>query len=50
MKLLIVSQYFWPESFIIGRRYYQEHFDHGHLIDQLIVHLQAVSQGRKDIQ
>ena len=33
-----------------GRRYYQEHFDHDHLIDQLIGHLQAVSQGGKDIQ
>lgn len=33
-----------------GRRYYQEHFDHDHLVDQLIGHLQAVSQGGKDIQ
>lgn len=32
-----------------GRRYYQEHFDHHHLVDQLIVHLQLVSQSRKDI-
>lgn len=33
-----------------GRRYYQEHFDHDHLVDELIGHLQAVSQGRKEIQ
>jgi glycosyltransferase involved in cell wall biosynthesis len=33
-----------------GRKYYQEHFDHGRLVDQLIGHLQAVSQYRKDIQ
>jgi glycosyltransferase involved in cell wall biosynthesis len=33
-----------------GRRYYQEHFDHGRLIDRLIGHLRAVSQGGKDIQ
>ena len=33
-----------------GRRYYQEHFDHDRLIDRLIGHLQAVSQGGKDIQ
>lgn len=32
-----------------GRRYYQEHFDHHHLVDQLIGHLQLVSQSRKDI-
>jgi len=32
-----------------GRRYYQEHFDHGRLVDQLIVHLRSMSQGRKDI-
>lgn len=33
-----------------GRRYYQEHFDHDRLIDQLIVHMQSVSQGGKYIQ
>ena len=33
-----------------GRRYYQEHFDHDRLVDQLIGHLQAVSQCRKDVQ
>lgn len=33
-----------------GRRYYQEHFDHGRLVDQLIEHLHAVSQGGKDIR
>ena len=33
-----------------GRRYYQEHFNHDRLIDQLIGHLQAVSQKEKDIQ
>lgn len=33
-----------------GRRYYQEHFNHDHLVDQLIGHLQAVSQSGKDIQ
>lgn len=33
-----------------GRRYYQEHFDHGHLVEQLIGHLQAVAQSRKGIQ
>lgn len=33
-----------------GRRYYQEHFDHDHLVDQLIGYLQAVSQSGKDIQ
>lgn len=33
-----------------GRRYYQEHFDHEHLVDELIGHLQAVSQNGKDIQ
>ena len=31
-----------------GRRYYQQHFDHERLIDQLIVHLQAVSRNRKN--
>lgn len=33
-----------------GRVYYQEHFDHNHLVDQLIGHLQAVSECRKGIQ
>lgn len=33
-----------------GRRYYQEHFNHDHLVDQLIGHLRAVSQSGKDIQ
>lgn len=33
-----------------GRRYYQAHFNHDHLVDQLIGHLQAVSQNEKDIQ
>lgn len=33
-----------------GRRYYQEHFDHDHLVDQLIGHLQAVSRRGKGIQ
>jgi glycosyltransferase involved in cell wall biosynthesis len=33
-----------------GRRYYQEHFDHDHLVDQLIGHLQAVSWCGKGIQ
>ncbi len=33
-----------------GRRYYQEHFDHDHLVDELIGHLQAVAQDGKDIQ
>jgi len=33
-----------------GRRYYQEHFDHDRLVDQLIGHLQAVSQSGKGIQ
>lgn len=32
-----------------GRKYYQEHFDHDHLVDQLIEHLQAVSQSGKGI-
>ena len=32
-----------------GRRYYQEHFNHDRLIDQLIVHLQAVSQQGKEM-
>jgi glycosyltransferase involved in cell wall biosynthesis len=33
-----------------GRRYYQEHFDHGRLIDQLIRHLRTVSQDGKDLR
>lgn len=33
-----------------GRRYYQEHFDHEHLVDELIGHLQSVSQNGKAIQ
>jgi len=33
-----------------GRKYYQEHFEHDHLVDQLIEHLQAVSQSGKGIQ
>jgi glycosyltransferase involved in cell wall biosynthesis len=33
-----------------GRKYYHDHFNHGHLIDQLIGHLQTVSQSRKDFQ
>lgn len=33
-----------------GRRYYQKHFDHQHLVDELIGHLRAVSQDRKGIQ
>jgi glycosyltransferase involved in cell wall biosynthesis len=33
-----------------GRRYYQEHFDHDQLIDQLIEHLQSVSKRGKVIQ
>jgi glycosyltransferase involved in cell wall biosynthesis len=33
-----------------GRNYYQEHFDHGRLINQLIDHLHAVSQIGKYIQ
>ena len=32
-----------------GRRYYQEHFDHEYLVDELIGHLQSVSQNRKAI-
>jgi glycosyltransferase involved in cell wall biosynthesis len=32
-----------------GRKYYQEHFNHDRLIDQLIGHLQAVSHCGKDI-
>lgn len=33
-----------------GRRYYQKHFDHQHLVDELIGHLQTVSHDRKGIQ
>ncbi len=32
-----------------GRRYYQEHFDHDHLIDQLIVLLRDVSRNEKEV-
>lgn len=32
-----------------GRKYYQEHFDHDRLIDQLIVHLQTASKSGKGI-
>lgn len=32
---------------INGRKYYQQHFDHERLIDQLIMHLQAASRNRK---
>jgi len=31
-----------------GRKYYQEHFDHGDLVDRLIERLRLVSQGGKD--
>lgn len=33
-----------------GRRYYEKHFNHDRLVDQLIGHLQTVSQSKKDIQ
>jgi glycosyltransferase involved in cell wall biosynthesis len=33
-----------------GRRYYQEHFDHDHLVNELIGHLQAAAKDGKDIQ
>jgi len=33
-----------------GRRYFHEHFDHNHLVDELIGHLQEVVQERKDMQ
>jgi glycosyltransferase involved in cell wall biosynthesis len=33
-----------------GRRYYQEHFNHDYLVNQLIGHLQTLSQSKKDIQ
>jgi glycosyltransferase involved in cell wall biosynthesis len=32
-----------------GRRYYQEHFDHEYLVDELIGHLQSASQNEKAI-
>lgn len=32
-----------------GRKYYREHFDHDRLVEQLIGHLQSVSENRKDI-
>lgn len=32
-----------------GRKYYRKHFDHDHLVEQLIGHLQAISENRKDI-
>lgn len=33
-----------------GRRYYQEHFNHDVLVDQLIVHLTRAAQNGKDFQ
>ncbi|MBJ6609709.1 MAG: glycosyltransferase family 4 protein [Candidatus Thiothrix moscowensis] len=33
-----------------GRAYYEKHFDHNHLVDQLIGYLQTVSQNGKTIQ
>ncbi len=33
-----------------GRRYYQQHFDHDRLVDELVKHLQSVVQDRKDMQ
>ncbi len=33
-----------------GRKYFQEHFDHDNLVNQLIGHLQAMSQKKKDVQ
>ncbi len=33
-----------------GRRYYQAHFDHDRLVDQLITHLSEVSQARGSIR
>lgn len=33
-----------------GRRYYQKHFDHDRLTDELIGHLRTISQTYKDIQ
>jgi glycosyltransferase involved in cell wall biosynthesis len=33
-----------------GRRYYKEHFDHEHLVDELIKHFKALSKSRKGIQ
>lgn len=32
-----------------GRTYYQEHFDHERLVDQLIGHIQAMSQSEKEV-
>jgi glycosyltransferase involved in cell wall biosynthesis len=32
-----------------GRKYFQKHFNHDHLVDQLIGHLQSVSQNGKEI-
>jgi glycosyltransferase involved in cell wall biosynthesis len=32
-----------------GRQYFQKHFNHDHLVDQLIGHLQSVSQNGKEI-
>ncbi len=32
-----------------GRQYFQKHFNHDHLVDQLIGHLQSVSQSDKEI-
>jgi hypothetical protein len=31
-----------------GRRYYQKHFNHEYLVDELIGHLRAMSKQRKD--
>lgn len=33
-----------------GRKYYREHFDHERLVEQLIGHLQAVTENRKNIK
>jgi glycosyltransferase involved in cell wall biosynthesis len=33
-----------------GRCYFREHFDHDHLVEELIKHLQAASQTRKDVE
>lgn len=32
-----------------GRAYYQEHFDHEHLVDQLIGHMQAISPSEREV-
>lgn len=32
-----------------GRTYYQEHFDHERLIDQLVEHIQTMSQSEKEV-